>query len=88
MGYRGVVMQDLGCELPRISIPRTRVNKKLVLRCVFVRGGQGWRRGSGRFATVVRGERSHLRVLGGYPPPLSVERFIYRVGRARERSYL
>jgi hypothetical protein len=27
MGYWGVVMQDLGYELPRILIPRTRVNK-------------------------------------------------------------
>ena len=27
MGYWGVVMQDLGYELPRISIPRTPVNK-------------------------------------------------------------
>jgi hypothetical protein len=27
-GYWGVVMQDLGCELPRIPFPRTRVNKK------------------------------------------------------------
>jgi hypothetical protein len=27
MGYWGVVMQDLGYELPRISIPRTTVNK-------------------------------------------------------------
>ena len=27
LGHRGVVMQDLGYELPRISIPRTPVNK-------------------------------------------------------------
>jgi len=27
MGYWGVVMQDLGYELPRIPIPRTSVNK-------------------------------------------------------------
>ena len=27
MGYWGVVMQDLACELPRILIPRTSVNK-------------------------------------------------------------
>jgi hypothetical protein len=27
MWYWGVVMQDPACELPRISIPRTRVNK-------------------------------------------------------------
>jgi hypothetical protein len=27
MGYRGVLMQDLACELPRILILRTRVNK-------------------------------------------------------------
>jgi len=27
MGYWGVVMQDLACELPRIPIPRNRVNK-------------------------------------------------------------
>jgi hypothetical protein len=27
MGYWGVVMQDLGYELPRIPIPRTTVNK-------------------------------------------------------------
>ena len=26
-GYRGEAMQDLGYELPRIPIPRTRVNK-------------------------------------------------------------
>ena len=26
-GYWGVVMQDLGYELPRITIPRTPVNK-------------------------------------------------------------
>jgi hypothetical protein len=26
-GYRGGAMQDLGYELPRIPIPRTRVNK-------------------------------------------------------------
>jgi hypothetical protein len=26
-GYRGEAMQDLGYELPRIHIPRTRVNK-------------------------------------------------------------
>jgi hypothetical protein len=26
-GYRGASMQDLGYELPRIHIPRTRVNK-------------------------------------------------------------
>jgi hypothetical protein len=29
MGYWGVVMQDLGYELPRILIPRTSVNKAL-----------------------------------------------------------
>src|SRR5215217_6246388 len=29
MGYWGVVMQDLGYELPRIPIPRTWVNKGL-----------------------------------------------------------
>jgi hypothetical protein len=28
MGYRGVVMQDRGYELPRIPIPRTPVNKR------------------------------------------------------------
>jgi hypothetical protein len=27
MGYWGVVMQDLACELPRNPIPRNRVNK-------------------------------------------------------------
>jgi hypothetical protein len=27
-GYRGEAMQDLGYELPRMSIPRTRVNKE------------------------------------------------------------
>jgi hypothetical protein len=27
MGYWGVVMQDPACELPRIPIPRTPVNK-------------------------------------------------------------
>jgi hypothetical protein len=27
LGHRGVVMQDLGYELPRKSIPRTPVNK-------------------------------------------------------------
>src|SRR5215203_4125744 len=27
MGYWGVVMQDLACELPRKSIPRTLVNR-------------------------------------------------------------
>src|SRR5215213_159319 len=27
MGYWGVVMQDPACELPRIPIPRTSVNK-------------------------------------------------------------
>ena len=27
MGYSGVVMQDPACELPRMPIPRTRVNK-------------------------------------------------------------
>jgi hypothetical protein len=26
-GYRGEAMQDLGCELPRILIPRTPMNK-------------------------------------------------------------
>jgi hypothetical protein len=26
-GYRGEAIQDLGYELPRITIPRTRVNK-------------------------------------------------------------
>jgi hypothetical protein len=26
-GHSGAIMQDLGYELPRISIPRTRVNK-------------------------------------------------------------
>jgi hypothetical protein len=30
MGYWGVVMQDLACELPRIPIPRTPVNKAFV----------------------------------------------------------
>ena len=31
-GYRGEAMQDLGYELPRIPIPRTRVNKRLLVR--------------------------------------------------------
>jgi len=31
MGYWGVVMQDLGCELRRISIPRTPVNKAIIM---------------------------------------------------------
>jgi hypothetical protein len=29
MGYWGVVMQDPACELPRIPIPRTWVNKDI-----------------------------------------------------------
>jgi hypothetical protein len=35
MGYWGVVMQEFACELPRKSIPRTRVNKgKKTLRYI------------------------------------------------------
>jgi len=32
MGYWGVVMQDPACELPRIPIPRTWVNRGTVRR--------------------------------------------------------
>ena len=35
-GYRGEAMQDLGYGLPRISIPRTWVNKPLS-RCLAVK---------------------------------------------------
>jgi hypothetical protein len=34
-GYRGEAMQDLGYELPRISIPRTSVNKDAVREVEF-----------------------------------------------------
>jgi hypothetical protein len=48
-------------QLLRISLPRTPVNKKLVVRCVLVEdrgGGQGWRTGveAGQWTFCYRSE--------------------------------
>ena len=80
-------MQNRAFEVRRIPLPRTWVNKKLVPRCVFVGTGVV-KAGNWTFCYRSEGkEPPSDGLLGVYSPPLRGGRFIYRAGRARERSY-